>query len=80
MELATNVIFLVLSSVNNDRFIYVSATCVGCEIRYLGTTDSKNIPYISVRVTCMIKFRVKETWMPLKISMLIFPERSKYLT
>ena len=62
MELATDVIFLVLSSVSNDLFIYVFATSVGCDIRYAGTVELKNIPYISARVTCTINFSVKETW------------------
>ena len=73
MELATDVIFLVLLSVNNDLCIYVFATGVGCEIRYVGTTELKDIPYISARATCMIKFNVKETSMlRLKIWMLSF--------
>ena len=41
MELAAYVIFLVLLSVNNDLFICVFATGVGCEIRYVGTTELK---------------------------------------
>ena len=36
MELATDVIFLVLSSVNNDLPLYVFVTGMGCEIRYIG--------------------------------------------
>ena len=47
MELTTDVVFLVLSSGNNDLCIYVFATGVGCEIRYVGTTELKDIPYIS---------------------------------
>ena len=62
-ELATDVIFLVLSSVINDLFIYVFDTGVGCENRYVGTTELKNIPYIRARVACTINFIVKETWM-----------------
>ena len=58
--MATDVIFLILSSVNNDLFIYVFATNVGCEIRYVGTAELKNIPYISARVTCTINFSVKD--------------------
>ena len=63
MELKTDVIFLVLSSVNNDLFTCVLATGVGCEVRYVGTIELKNIPYISARVTCIINFSVTETWM-----------------
>ena len=62
MELATEVIFLVLSSVN-DLSIYVFAIGMSCEIRYVGTTELKNIPYISARATCTINFSVKETSM-----------------
>ena len=62
MELATDVIFLFLSSVNNDLSIYVFATDVGCEMRCVGTTEFKNIPYISARATSTIIFSFKETW------------------
>ena len=81
MELATDAIFLVLSSVNNGLFIYVFATSVGCEIIYVGTTELKNILYISARVTCTINASAKETWiLRLKIWMLSFLEGSKHLT
>ena len=81
MELATDVIFLVLSSINNDLFIYAFATSVGCEIRYVGTAELKSIPYISARVTCTINFSVKEAWMlKLKIWILSFLEGRKYVT
>ena len=63
MELVTDIIFLVLSSENNDLTIYVFATGVGCEIRYVGTTELKNIPYLSGRATCTINFSFKETSM-----------------
>ena len=59
--MATNIIFFVLSSVKIDLSIY--ATGVGCEIRYVGTTELKNIPYISARATCTINFSVKEILM-----------------
>ena len=79
MELAADVIFLVLSSVKNDLCIYVFATGVGCEIRYVDSTELKDIPYISARATCVIKFSVKETSMlRLKIWMLSFLEESTY--
>ena len=79
MELVTEIIFLVLSSVNNDLSIYVFARDVDCEIRYVGTTELKNIPYI--RATCTTNFSVKETLMlGLKIWMFSFMEESKYLT
>ena len=63
MEFATDAIFLVLSSVNNDLIIYVFATGVGCQITYVGSTELNNIPYISAKVTCTINFSDKETWM-----------------
>ena len=54
---------------------------MGCEIRYVGTTKLKYIPYISARATCTINFSVKETSMlRLNIWMLSFLEESKYLT
>ena len=53
IELVTGVIFVVLSSVNNDLSIYVLATGVCCEIRYVGTTELKNVPYISATATSL---------------------------
>ena len=41
MELANDVIIVVLSSVNNDLFVYVLATGAGCEITCVGFTDEK---------------------------------------
>ena len=63
MELVTDVIFLVLLLGNNNLAIYESATGVGCDIRYVGTTEMKNIPYLSARAICTISFSVKETSM-----------------
>ena len=81
MELVTNVIFLVLSQVNNDLFIYAFAINVGCEIRYLGSAELNYIPHISVRVTLTINFSVRETWMnKLKICILSFLRGSNYLS
>ena len=59
MGLATDVIFLVLSSVNNDLHIYVFATGVDCEVTGLGSTELNNISYISGKVTCTISFSDK---------------------
>ena len=53
MELATDVIF--------PGSIYVFATSVACEIRYVDTIELKNILYISARVACTINFNIKET-------------------
>ena len=78
MKLATDVIFLGLSSINNDLFVYVCATSEGGESKFVGTTELKNIPYI---IPCTVNFSVKETGMlRLKISMFRFLEGSKYIT
>ena len=61
MEFATDVTFLVLSSVNNDLIIYVFATGVGCQTTNVGSTELSNVPYVSAMVTCMINFCDKET-------------------
>ena len=50
MGLATDVIFLVLSSVNNDLHIYVFVAGVGCEVPYVGSPELNNVPYISAKV------------------------------
>ena len=63
MVLATDAIFLVLSPVNNDVFIYVFVTCVDCEITYVGNTEFSNVSYVSAKVTCRINFSEKDTWM-----------------
>ena len=81
MELVTDVIFLVLLSANNDLTINIFATGMGCEIRYVGTTDLKNIPYVSGRATCTINFSFKETLMlRVKIWMPSFLKKRKYKT
>ena len=80
MGLATNVIFLFLSSLNNALHIYIFATDVGCQVTYVGSTMN-NVPYISSKVTCTISFNDKEIWiLRLKIWMLKFLGVSKYLT
>ena len=65
MEFATDVIILFLSSANYDLFIYLFiyllAAGFGCEIRYVGTTELANIPYISARVTGTINFSIKNS-------------------
>ena len=84
MELATDVIFLVISQVDNYLFIYLFiyafASSVGCEIRYVDTAELNYIPYISARVTCTINFSAREIQMlKLKIWILSFLKGSKYL-
>ena len=77
MEFATDVIILFLSSANYDLFIYLFihsfiylfvylfiyllAAGFGCEIRYVGTTELTNIPYISANVTGTINFSIKNS-------------------
>ena len=81
MKLVPDVGFLVLWSENNDWTIYVFATGVGCKIRSVGSTELKNVPYLSSRATCTINVSVKETSMlRLKIWMLSFLKESKYIT
>ena len=81
MELAADVVFLVLSSVNNDLFIHVFVASVGCHIRYIGITEMKNILYISACVACTMNFSVIETLMiRLKIWMSLVLKGSKHLT
>ena len=63
MEIATDVTFLVLLSVNNDSIICVFATGVGCEITYVGSTELNNVPNVKAKVTYTINFSDKETWM-----------------
>ena len=81
MELVVDVVFLVLSTANNDLNIYLFAAGVGCEIRYVSTTELKNIPYLSVRANSIINVSAKENSMlRLKIWMLSFLKESKLLT
>ena len=81
MELVTDVVFLVLSSENDDLTTYAFATAVGCKIGLVGSTELKNVPYLSSRATCTINVSVKETSMlRLKIWMLSFLKESKYIT
>ena len=52
------------------------AASVVCEIECVGTTESNDVLYISVRVTFTIKFNIKENF---KTCMLNFMDRSYYL-
>ena len=81
MESTPYLIFLVPSSINNYLFIYVFARGADREIRYVVTTELKNIPYISAWVTGTINLSVEETWMlTLNMRMLSVLEGRKYLT
>ena len=48
---------------------------VGREIELVGATESTDVPYVSVRVTCTIKLNIEENF---KIWMFSFLGRSKY--
>ena len=81
MELVSDIVFLDLSSENNDLNIYVFATGVSYNIRSVGSTELKNVPYPSFWATCRINVSVKETSkLRVKIWMLTFLEESKCLT
>ena len=73
MDLTSDLTLQFLSSV---IMIFFLVTGVGYEIECVGTTESTDTLYISVRVTCTIKLNIKENF---KIWMLSFLERSKYL-
>ena len=60
MELVTDVVFHVLSLKNNDLIIYVFASG---KIRSVGSTELKNVLYLSFRAACTINVSVKETSM-----------------
>ena len=78
MELVNDV---VLSSENNDITTYVFATGVGCKIRSVGSTELKNVPYLSSRAACTINVSVKEiSMLRWKILMFSCLEESKYQT
>ena len=72
--------FLVLLTVNNDLFIYVFATGVRCEVRYVDTAELKNILYISTRVACTTNVNIRETWMlRLKTWWMLISWRAAYI-
>ena len=77
IELTNDLTLAFLSLVNNDLcFFVVVVTGVGCEIKCVKTTESNNVFYISVRVTCTIKFNIKENF---KTWMFNFLDRSNYV-
>ena len=50
MGLRADIIFLFLSSVNNNLFTYLFiVVSMDREIEYIGTTELTNIPYVSVQ-------------------------------
>lgn len=62
MEFAAEVIYLVLSSVNNNLIIYAFAISVGCETTHVGSTEMNNVPYINAKGVFTMNFNDKETW------------------
>ena len=65
MESTTDLTLQLLSSVNNDLiflFVFFFVIGVGGEIECVGATESTDILYISVRVTCTIKLNIEENF------------------
>ena len=56
-------------------FVFFFVIGVGREIECVGATESTDILYVSVRVTCTIKLNTEENF---KIWMLSFLGKSKY--
>ena len=57
MELRADIIFLFLSSVSNDVFIYLFiylfiVLSIDREMKYIGSTESTNIPFVNVQFIC----------------------------
>ena len=76
MESTNDLTLQLLSSVNNDLFFLgFFVIGVGREIECIGATESTDILYVSVRVTCTIKLNTEEN---IKIWMLTFLGTSKY--
>ena len=77
MESTSDITLQHLSSVNNDLFfsVFFFVIGVGREIECVGATESTDILYVSVRVTCTIKFNIEENF---KMWMLSFLRKSKY--
>ena len=77
MESTSDLALQLLSSVNNDLFSlgFFFVIGVGREIECVGATESSDILYVSVRVTCLVKLNPEENF---KIWMLSFLGKSKY--
>ena len=78
MESTSDLTLQLLSSVNNDLFFlffFCFVIGIGREIECAGATESTDILYVSVRVTCTIKLNIEENF---KIWMLSFLGKSKY--
>ena len=80
MESTSDLTLQLLSSVNNDLFFsgfFCFVIGIGREVECAGATESTDIIYVSVRVTCTIKLNTEENF---KIWLLSFLGNSKYLT
>ena len=78
MESTSDLTIQLLSSVNNNLFflfVFFFVIGVGREIEFVGATESTDILYVNVRVTCTIKLNTEENF---KILMLSFLGKSKY--
>ena len=51
--MATDVVFLILPPVNNDLFIYIFATGLGYEIKYVSNSELNSVAYISAKVNAL---------------------------
>ena len=58
MKLTTGVTLMLFSAVDNDIFIFFHVACLTIKL-----TESKNICYISDKVSCTIKRNIKETFL-----------------
>ena len=66
IESTSDLTLQLLSSVNNEFFFVIG---VGREIECIGATESTDILYVCVRVTCKIKLNIEENfkiWMLMK--------------
>ena len=76
MESTSDLTLQLLSSVNNLFFLFIFFVIgIGREIERVGATESTDILYVSVRVTCTIKLNIEENF---KIWMFSFLGKSKY--
>ena len=78
MESTSDLTLQLLSSVNNDLFFllfFFFVIGVNREIECVGATESTDVLYVSVRVTCTIKLNTEEN---IKILMLSFLGKKKY--
>ena len=76
MDSTSDLTLQLLSSVNNDVFFLIFFVVGVCrEIECAGVTESTDILYVRVRVTCTIKLNIDGDF---KICILSFLGKSKY--